>query len=284
MALNEISPARAIAAAGRKRVRIDWKRGAALLIDGETPTAICAALGIDEDRLWRHLRSSLRFQFLLRQARERRQLLGQIRLEAASREAAVRLARCAEKPEAGLIAELAANGTGRGTGGGTAAPPDDEGHDVIARLAQSGRRPPNQALRQRCDREWRQMSAEVDETRRLLAGQAARLEAAAQQKALQQARQRSRPVAAAPVQAAATSAQTENKTHISTNKPELSTNKAVPAAAPPAPAVPRRPDRSSMAPLALHTGQAIVDLTDIHGNPLGGAAAAQIPDRDGGAV
>jgi hypothetical protein len=247
MALNDTHPARAVATAGRKRVRIDWKRGAALLIDGETPTAICTALGIDEDRLWRHLRGSLRFQYLLRQARERRRLLGQLKLETVSREAVVRLARSADKPDAMLIAQLAqtAQGEGLGEGGGST-----EDRDVIARLAESGRRPPNQAFRKRLAVDRKQMDAEFESYRRADAVRAAQ---------------------AAAAQNVEPPAQTENKTQISENKTGISVEKpavrteTVAEAAP----VPRRVPL----PLSARSNSAIVDLTDIYGNPLPGVEA-----------
>jgi hypothetical protein len=238
MAQTDIHPARAGASAGRKRVRIDWKRGASLLIDGETPTAICAALGIDEDRLWRHLRSSLRFQHLLRQARERRQLLGRLRLEQVSREAAVRLALGAEKSEAALIAQLAATAQG----GGDAAP----GEDVIARLAQSGRRPPNQALRQRLAAEREKMDAEFAEHCRAVAAHRA-------------------------AQAPAAAPQTENKTQISGNKTQLSRDQTPVGedrSRSSGSSVAARADTaSSLLPPGLQHG-GTVDLTDMHGHPL----------------
>ena len=268
MALTQTLPARGISVAPRKRVRIDWKRGAGLLIDGEKPAAVCAALGIDEERLWRHLRGSLRFQFLLRQARERRQLLGRLRLEAASGDAAIRGALQAEKQDAALFAGL----TGAG-GIGPAEEKTADGRDVIARLADSTRRAPNQALHRRFDVERRKMDAEVDETRRLLAAQLARQEAAARQQALRQAQQRPQP-AAAPAQAADKPAIPENKTQISTDKPALSADK--PAISPDQTGITPEPRRAGpLAPLAMHGSNAILDLTDMYGNPLGGGSVTE---------
>jgi hypothetical protein len=267
MAVSETVPARGVQTAVRKRVRIDWKRGAALLIDGETPRAVCAALGIDEDRLWHHLRSSLRFQYLLRQARERRQLLGSIRFEAASRDAVLRLARSAEKPDAALVAELA--GTGHGADGA-----QDERRDVIARLSESGRRPPNQAFRRRLAAERRRMDAEfADHCRAVDAHRAA--QAAAGQTADNAAQPETK------TQVSENKSQVSgNKTHISGNKTQISANsgdlgtaKAGPDAARPTPER-DRPARTAAAPASrlppgLQSG-GIVDLTDLHGNPLPG--------------
>lgn len=55
---------------GRKRTRrrVAWTHGARLLGSGETPAAVAAALGIAEERLWRHLESSRRFRRLLDEA------------------------------------------------------------------------------------------------------------------------------------------------------------------------------------------------------------------------
>jgi hypothetical protein len=263
MAVTEALPARTPDSAPRNRVRIDWKRGAALLIDGETPSAVCAALGIDDARLWRHLRSSLRFQYLLRQARERRQLLGQIRLEAASREAVVRLARSAEKPEAALIAELGA--TGHGTG-----EPQDDGRDVIARLAGSGRRPPNQAWRRRIAAERRQMDAEAAEARQFLT--ALQAQRPAPQVPAPAPAPASAPVAEPPRGLPDTAATASAKPGISPDKTQISPDKTQISADKPAPA-PDRPPRRTLPLAPLQASGAIVDLTDMYGNPLNDTGA-----------
>jgi hypothetical protein len=142
MAQTEIEPAQAIPPAGKKRVRIDWKRGAALLVAGESPDAVATALGITEERLWRHLRSSLRFQFLLRQARETQLLLGRLRLEAASNAAAIRCAQKAEKPPAGLFEQFKSSSTPA-----WAQPSSADGRDMVLRLADSLRRAPKRPPR-----------------------------------------------------------------------------------------------------------------------------------------
>lgn len=143
MALDEIDPAQHPASAGKKtRVRIDWKRGAALLVAGETPDAIAAALGITQDRLWRHLRNSARFQFLLRQARETQLLLGRLQLEAASNAAAIRCARQAEKPAAKLFEEFKISSQPLWD-----RPSSADGRDMVLRLADSLRRAPKRVSR-----------------------------------------------------------------------------------------------------------------------------------------
>lgn len=144
MALDEIDPAQHPASAGKKtRVRIDWKRGAALLVAGETPDAIAAALGITQERLWRHLRNSARFQFLLRQARETQRLLGRLQLEAASNAAAIRCARQAEKPAAKLFEEFKLSSQPAPW----AQPSSADGRDMVLRLADSLRRAPKRPPR-----------------------------------------------------------------------------------------------------------------------------------------
>lgn len=57
---------RAAPAAPKKtRIPIAWTRGARLLGSGQSPESVAAALGIEEERLWRHLKASRRFRRLL---------------------------------------------------------------------------------------------------------------------------------------------------------------------------------------------------------------------------
>lgn len=142
MALDEIDPAQAVQSAGKKRVRIDWARGATLLVAGEAPDSVAAALGITQDRLWRHLRNSARFQFLLRQARETQLLLGRLKLEAASNAAAIRCAEQAEKPPARLFEEFKST-----SHPAWAEPSHTDGRDLVLRLADSQRRAPKRPAR-----------------------------------------------------------------------------------------------------------------------------------------
>lgn len=240
MALDEIDLAGAAAPAGKKtRVRIDWKRGAALLVAGETPDAVAAALGITEERLWRHLRGSARFQFLLRQARETQLLLGRLQLEAASNAAAIRCARQAEKPPAGLFEQLKSSSTPA-----WAQPSLADGRDMVLRLADSLRRAPKRAPR-------------------------------------------------AVVKAPDKGEISENKTQISENKDGIRTDRSPTRADKPAahtanpadkplkdqPVKPQRPAAAPTPPspvppfgrvLGPQGGGGVVDLTDIHGNPLPG--------------
>ncbi len=63
--------------AGRRPRRyIDWRQAARLIAAGQTPAAAAAALGISEDRLWRHFETSDHFRNLVRQAGQSRHVLG----------------------------------------------------------------------------------------------------------------------------------------------------------------------------------------------------------------
>lgn len=240
MAQTGIDPAQAAQPAGKKRVRIDWKRGAALLVKGEAPDAVAAALGITQERLWRHLRNSARFQFLLRQARETQLLLGRLQLEAASNAAAIRCARQAEKPPAGLFEQFKSSSMPA-----WAQPSSADGRDMVLRLADSLRRAPKRVPR-------------------------------------------------AAVKAPDKGEISENKTQISENKDGISTDRSPTRADTPAadtdniadkplkdqPVMPQRPAAAPTPPspippfgrvLGLQGGGGVVDLTDIHGNPLPGA-------------
>lgn len=46
----------------RAYTRIDWKAAAGLLADGQTARQAATAIGITEDRLWRHWQRSQRFR------------------------------------------------------------------------------------------------------------------------------------------------------------------------------------------------------------------------------
>lgn len=249
MPMTETLSARGAAAAPpRQRARIDWKRGASLLVEGEKPSAVAAALGIAEDKLWLHLRNSLRFQFLLRQARERRQLLGRLRFEAVSGDAALRGTLHVESADGDTLKWLASES------GLSDTESDDNARDVIAQLSDTGRRPPNQALRKRIRAERKEMDAQVAEARDFLAT----LQAADQVKPESDKTDlKSNKVKLE-----------SDKVELGSDKPKLESDKPVSdshkvQAAPPRPA--ERPPRST-APLTR--SPAIVDLTDMYGNPL----------------
>lgn len=58
-----------------RRTWIDWPKAARMIAEGGQPETVAAALGISEERVWRHLETSDRFRDLVRQATLRRQLL-----------------------------------------------------------------------------------------------------------------------------------------------------------------------------------------------------------------
>lgn len=258
MALHETDLACETPRAGKKtRIRIDWKRGAALLVAGETPDAIAAALGITTDRLWGHLRRSARFQFLLRQARETQLLLGRLQLEAASNAAAIRCAQKAEKPPAALFEQFKVSSQPIWD-----RPSSADGRDMVLRLADSLRRAPKRPPRAA------KPAAETDKP------------------------------AISPDKAAIS----ENKTQISANKggisdakiapsPEKSATSADKATADadnalkprPAEAPPPSPPRRAYNHVALGLQNGgIVDLTDLHGNPLPGVQSKCDPGSSPG--
>lgn len=279
----------------KTRVRIDWKRGARLLAGGEPADAVAAALGIGEDRLWRHFHKSLRFRFLFTQARERNRLTAQMQFEAAGRRAAVqRCGRIEEidgdawqwlARETGLTGDDAATGDNArsGTRPSDTGPSDTGPSDaragrearLTAALKDAGRAPPNQALRERLRKERAKMDAVVAEFR---------------------ARDR----AAGILPPASTNAATgENrigtnpdKTQISADKTQIGSDRAPvsadktqtgadsmqvsadtqrsdvkPPESEPAGEVESAPDARVFRP---HHYGSVIDLTDMHGNPLPG--------------
>lgn len=82
---------------------------------------------------WRHLRNSLRFQFYIRQARERRLLLGRLQLELVAGEAVLRCLRNAEGLDPDSLRWAADAAALHG------AEVDDSGADLIAQLGATGR-------------------------------------------------------------------------------------------------------------------------------------------------
>jgi hypothetical protein len=153
-----------------RRPQIAWRRGAVMWADGEELSTICAALGIDEDRFWRHVRNSQRFRFLIQQAGERRRLQAQFRLAREGREALLRAMAQIEKydpatlrwlgEQAGLESGMPGNGMpGNGTLAGDA--PAPQRADAGERLRLAASPPPNQAFRKRIATQRAKMDAEV---------------------------------------------------------------------------------------------------------------------------
>lgn len=244
MAVNEIDPAPAAPPAGKKtRVRIDWSRGAALLVAGEAPDAVAAALGITQDRLWRHLRNSARFQFLLRQARETQLLLGRLQLEAASNAAAIRCAHKAEKPPAALFEQFKISSQPAWD-----KPSSVDGRDMVLRLADSQRRAPKRARRAAETGGLSQNKTQISPDKTQISEN---------KSPVSTAKATDKPLAG------------EHKAL----KPQPAEPTPQPAAAKPQPAATNPPSSAGRkydhVALGLQNG-GIIDLTDMYGNPLPG--------------
>jgi hypothetical protein len=116
--------------------QIDWKKAASLMAGGTSPEAIAGLLGIPEDRIWRHLRDSLRFRFYLRQAMERQALLARIAFAATAPAAVVAYLRQAQGLDPESMRWLAQH-----TGVIDAAAAQAAGEDdLVEQLGETGRR------------------------------------------------------------------------------------------------------------------------------------------------
>lgn len=161
-----------------RRPQIAWRRGAVMWADGEDLAAICAALGIDEDRFWRHVRNSQRFRFLIQQAGERRRLQAQVRLAREGREALLRAMPQIEKYDPATLRWL-----GEQAGLSDATPREATSSlnrpDAGERLRLAASPPPNQAFRKRIAAQRGRMDAQVarmeQSFRRRQAAEAARV-------------------------------------------------------------------------------------------------------------
>lgn len=111
-------------------VKIDWKAAARQLAEGGSAGKIAAGIGVTEDRLWRHLRISPHFRYLLQQAVERQRLLGDLQLSATARMAAVRRSLQPDGLDADTLQQLAC-----------AADSVSDGKALVGRLADTGLRP-----------------------------------------------------------------------------------------------------------------------------------------------
>jgi hypothetical protein len=260
-------------AARRPQIRIDWQRGASLLVEGSRPAAVATALGIPEVRLWRHLRHSLRFRTLIRRAMERQRLLAQIQygsLQAATMHHALQ----GEDPDGVALQWLSAE----------IAPAlstaDASGLDPVDRLGETAARFPSQALRKRLAAERMKMDAQVADSRAALTQRlAARPQAAAAAQPDLTATA-SVSTATAPISTSTTLVSTSTAS-VSTATASDSTTTA-PVAAPaasqatkPASTAPRdgpvMPPRDYGPPRIRRT---VVDLTDMDGNLLPGDGAS----------
>jgi hypothetical protein len=152
------------AVAGRTRpVRIPWREVARRLADGEKPAAIAAGLGLNEDRIWRHLRRSLRFRFYLQQAVDRQRLLAGLQLAATAPGALVSRSQQAENLDGEglrLLNEAA----------GGSVPSEGGVGKQIEHLGETGGLPPNMAWRARMAAERRGMDLAAAEARGFLDG------------------------------------------------------------------------------------------------------------------
>lgn len=140
--------------------RIPWRDIARRLAAGAQPAQAAAEFGLQEERIWRHLRRSLRFRFYLQQALERQRLLAGLQLAAAAPGALVsrglqpesldgdglRLLREAGRPESGDIGSQ------------------------VEQLGATGDPPPNMAWRSRLAAEKRGMDLQAAEAYGFVAG------------------------------------------------------------------------------------------------------------------
>jgi hypothetical protein len=144
---------------GRKRpVHIPWREIASRLAEGAKPAAVAADLGLQEERIWRHLRKSLRFRYYLRQAMERQRLLAGLQLATLGQTALLSRGLQPESLDGDLLRLL-----------DEAAQRQEPGSDLaqqIEQLGKTGERPPNMAFRRRMAEEKRRMDLQVEAWRR----------------------------------------------------------------------------------------------------------------------
>lgn len=69
MSVSEEPPGR------RPRRYIDWKQAARLMVAGQTPALAAAAIGVSENKFWRHFETSAHFRGLVQQAGQSRRSL-----------------------------------------------------------------------------------------------------------------------------------------------------------------------------------------------------------------
>lgn len=224
-----------------QRHRIDWKRGAHMLVAGQRPAEVADALGIPEDRLWKHLSRSLRFATHIRRAMDRQRLLAQIQYPALQAQRMHdALTQDAALPDLHWLSDAV----------GPAEPTNDNARDLVRQLQDTAGRYPSQALRRR------------------LAAEHAALEAAVMS-------------GGEPQIAPDKHATVPDKTHIAPDKTVTAPNKTQPVpdkaqTASDRPATPSWPPPHPRLP-PRYTGPpsrnppTIVDLTDLDGNPLPGA-------------
>jgi hypothetical protein len=140
---------------GRKRpVTIPWREVACRLAEGARPGAIAADLGLQEERIWRHLRKSLRFRFYLRQAMERQRLLSGLQLATLGQTAL--LARGLQPDSLdGELLRLLNEAADRQE-------PETDLVQQIENLSKTGEPPPNMAFRRRLAEEKQRMDLQME--------------------------------------------------------------------------------------------------------------------------
>lgn len=143
--------------------RIPWREIARRLAGGAQPAALAPDYGIDEDRIWRHLRKSLRFRFYLQQAVDRQRLLAGLQLAATAPGALVSRGQQAASLDGEGLRLLA-------EAGGGSVPPEGGTHKQIEQLGETASLPPNMAWRVRMAAERRGMDIEAAEARGFLDG------------------------------------------------------------------------------------------------------------------
>lgn len=143
----------------RKRpVSIPWREVARRLAEGEKPAAIASGLGLDEDRIWRHLRKSLRFRSYLHRAIERQRQLAGLLLEGAGLAAMVASSRQPEALDGGVLRCLL-DEVERSSAADMPVPAEISKR--IERLGETGAPLPNMAFRRRMAEEKRLMDLQV---------------------------------------------------------------------------------------------------------------------------
>ena len=140
--------------------RIPWRDIARRLAAGAQPAAIAADLGLQEDRIWRHLRRSLRFRFYLQQALDRQRLLAGLQLAAAAPGALVSRGLQPDSLDGDGLRLLSE--AGRPDGGDMAR--------QVEQLGATGDPPPNMAWRARLAVEKRGMDLQAAEASGFVAG------------------------------------------------------------------------------------------------------------------
>lgn len=147
-------PAPATPSGRKSPVAIPWRDIACRLAEGARPAAVAADLGLAEERIWRHLRKSLRFRFYLQQAMERQRLLAGLQLATLGQTALLSRGLNAENLDGDLLRLLH-----------EAAHRQEPGSDLaqqIEQLGKTGEVPPNMAFRRRLAEERQRMDMQME--------------------------------------------------------------------------------------------------------------------------